>query len=370
MSYFISSLKKYIGKFVCKMLLPFIHGEVDCIENSVNEARRFLVGISPNPNKSCLRNDKTKSTQEYDLQVIIPAYKTAQYIERCIDSVLALPTSRRIIVTIVNDGSPDNTAEILRKYEEESRVEVITQENRGFSGARNRALDDIKARYVTFLDSDDEFLRGGVKIDELLQFADDNDIDILECSHVIFNDKTDLQTIRHENVISTKANGLLFGVPWGKIFKSELFSCIHFPEGYWFEDTVMAFVIFPMARKVATSSQLLYHYRMNSEGITSKSRGNVKSLDTYWITERLLADRALLGLRNDEMFAEVMLQQVRMNYNRIRNLERTDIDRAVFVLTANLWEKYFHNIKINVPLAKALVNRDFLQYRLVLELNK
>lgn len=360
--------KLHLNKMIYKFVKPFVHDMVENKEKDVYAARYLLNNVSANPANSCLCTPKENS-YIYDLQVIIPTYKTAQYIERCIDSVLSLPTSRRLVVTVVNDGSPDNTAEVLKKYDTEARVEVITQENRGFSGARNRALDSIKARYVTFLDSDDEFLVG-VKIDDVLRFVDDNDIDIYECGYVKFNDKKDLNVFCHENSVSDNGYGLFYGFPWGKIFKSELFSRIHFPKGYWFEDTVMAFVIFPLARKVATSSQLLYHYRINPEGITSKSRGNVKTLDTYWITEQLLADRAALGLRNDEKFAEVMLNQVRMNYNRIRKLGRIDIDRAVFVLTAKLWENYFHNLKTKSPLANALVNRDFLQYRLVLELNK
>ena len=220
---------------------------------------------------------------------------------------------------------------------------------------------------MTFLDSDDEFL-GGVKIDEILRFIENNDIDILECGYVTFNDATDLQVVRHKDDVSDKANGVLYGFPWGKFFKAELFSNICFPEGYWFEDTVMAFVIFPLCRKVATSSVLLYHYRINPDGITSKSRGQNKTVDTYWITEQLLKDRKTLGLQNDLYFAEVMLQQIRMNYNRIKSIRNKDADRAVFILTANLWEQYFSDIKIDSPLVMALTERDFLQYKFVLEL--
>lgn len=154
--------KLHIKNLTYHVIQPFIHEITGSGEKAVCNARNFLQSVSTNPANSCLCTPKENSCI-YDLQVIIPAYKTAQYIERCIDSVLSLPTSRRLVVTVVNDGSPDNTAEVLKKYDAETRVEVITQENRGFSGARNRALDSIKARYVTFLDSDDEFLVGGGK---------------------------------------------------------------------------------------------------------------------------------------------------------------------------------------------------------------
>ena len=183
----------------------------------------------------------------------------------------------------------------------------------------------------------------------------------------MFNDKKDLKVFCHENSVSDNGYGLLYGYPWGKIFKAELFSRIRFPNGYWFEDTVMAFVIFSMAKRVATSNVLLYHYRKNPQGITSKSRGKVKILDTYWISEQLLHDRETLKLHNDITFAKVMLQQVKTNYHRIKTLGRSDIDRAVFVLTADLWNKYFSNIKSTSPLAKALAMNDFLQYKVSIE---
>lgn len=84
-----------------------------------------------------------------------------------------------------------------------------------------------------------------------------------------------MMTFTHEDTASDKANGLLYGVPWGKLIKAELLEKVKFPDGYWFEDTLMAFIIFPMCIKVATSSSKLYHYRINPKGITIRSRNNV-----------------------------------------------------------------------------------------------
>lgn len=359
--------KLHLGRFIYIIVKPFIHEIVGNDENDIIVAKEFLQDLYKNPQNSCICIPK-RNNIVYDLQIIIPTYNTAQFIERCIDSVLSLQTSYNIIITVVDDGSKDNTCSVLKKYEFDSRVEVIKQENRGYSGARNRALDNIKARYITFLDSDDEFLNN-VEIDKLLSFIENNDIDILECGYITFNDIKNIQIVRHKDIISNNVNKLLYGFPWGKIYNAKLFSHIHFPEEYWFEDTVMSFIIFPMCKTVATSSTLLYHYRINPNGITFKSRGKIKSLDTYWITEQLLVDRATLGLHNDKEFAEVMLQQIKMNYNRIRYLDNKNIDRAVFILTADLWNKHFRDLNLNSELAKALIHHNFLQYRLILELN-
>lgn len=152
--------KLHFEKLVYLMAKPFAHDMAGSTEKDICNAESFLQSLSANPANSCLCS-KNGNRWSYDLQVIIPAYNTGKYIERCVDSVLSLPASRSIIVTVVNDGSQDCTGDVLRKYDKDQRVEVITQENRGLSGARNRALDSIKGRYVTFLDSDDEFLGGG-----------------------------------------------------------------------------------------------------------------------------------------------------------------------------------------------------------------
>ena len=148
-----------VGDTVCKALLPFTKF---ISESGVQGCEDILYAMSPDTGMSCIRPCVAGAVvPEYDLQVIIPAYNAGRYIERCVDSVLRLPTRKKILVTVVNDGSTDDTCQKLRKYEGEERVEVILQPNKGFSGARNRGLETLRARYVTFLDSDDEFLGGG-----------------------------------------------------------------------------------------------------------------------------------------------------------------------------------------------------------------
>ena len=354
-----------LGKIMYSALRPFFHKKVNYNTEIVRQSLELLEGVSPNPNKSCVLSENNLITCQYDLQVIIPAYKTGQYIERCIDSVISQETSYRILVVVINDGSPDNIWEILQKYKNENRIEIISQENRGFSGARNRGLKFIKARYVTFLDSDDELIGS---IDHLLQVANKTNADVVEAGYVTFNDMGDLRTYRHDDLVTDKATKLLYGYPWGKIFKAELFAGICFPEGYWFEDTIMAFIIYPLCKRVVTDSSMFYHYRINPQGITAKAKYYSIMIDSYWITERLLMDRVKLGLSNED-FYEVMLGQVRMNYNRIKLLKRKDINLAVFILTVNLWKKYFGvSNAVQSPLATILTDEDYYAYKLFCEL--
>ena len=86
--------------------------------------------------------------------VIIPVYNGAEFIEKAIDSVFAQSRSDWELI-VVNDGSGDATAEILRKYYDVQRVRVITQENAGVSAARNRGIAEANGSHIAFLDADD-----------------------------------------------------------------------------------------------------------------------------------------------------------------------------------------------------------------------
>lgn len=90
------------------------------------------------------------------LSIIIPVYKAEAYLRRCLDSILRGAPVNDIEVIVVNDGSPDNSLDILREYENRYPcVHVIDKPNGGVSSARNAGLDAATGEYVMFVDADD-----------------------------------------------------------------------------------------------------------------------------------------------------------------------------------------------------------------------
>jgi glycosyltransferase involved in cell wall biosynthesis len=89
------------------------------------------------------------------ISVIIPAYNAAAYIERALQSILN-QTRAADEILVINDGSTDNTADILRRYE--SRIRIIEQANAGVSAARNTGIRSANGDWIAFLDADDEWL--------------------------------------------------------------------------------------------------------------------------------------------------------------------------------------------------------------------
>lgn len=86
------------------------------------------------------------------ISVVVPIYNGEQYLKRCVDSVLE-QTYKDIEVLLVNDGSTDDSLEILREYEQkDSRVKVIDKPNTGVSLTRNAGIDVSEGEYIFFID--------------------------------------------------------------------------------------------------------------------------------------------------------------------------------------------------------------------------
>ena len=355
--------KMDINNILYKILAPFYHSQIAFLPQTVTDNEKYLNSLCQKKTNSCISQNVIEYI--YDLQIIIPAYNVEHYISSCLDSVLSQETKYKILVTVINDGSTDDTYKVLKQYENDVRLEIISQKNKGFSGARNTGLRHIKAKYISFLDSDD-MLEDGC-IEALLDTAYSNaDIDIVEGGYKLLKGEKALYGIHHKDGVYNKWKEILYGYPWGKIYKAKLFEKIIFPENYWFEDTIISMIIYPMASKFATISKDVYLYRRNESGITFSSKGKVKTLDTLWITKQLLHDRVKLGLSNDKQMAEFMLEQIKINTERITTLHDKKVEVANFILSIDFFEqtfKYPEDSQLNM-ISKAMSERDFKAFKL------
>lgn len=115
------------------------------------------------------------------VSVIIPAYNAENTIESTMSSALS-QTYSNIEVVVVNDGSIDNTENVLiSKFENDSRVRVITQNNQGVSVARNTGIEQSTGEYIVFLDSDD-YLENDF-VSKLVSLITSSNSDIAFCGY-------------------------------------------------------------------------------------------------------------------------------------------------------------------------------------------
>ena len=91
------------------------------------------------------------------LSIIIPIYNVEQFIAQCIESIYSqhFPLERFEVIA-VNDGTPDHSMDIVKRFAAKySNLQIINQENKGLSVARNTGMQYAKGDYVWFIDSDD-----------------------------------------------------------------------------------------------------------------------------------------------------------------------------------------------------------------------
>ena len=120
-----------------------------------------------------------KGEGKVSLSVIVPVYNTARWLGECLDSILT-QDAFDLEVICVDDGSTDESPEILKNYaEKDSRVKIITQRNQGVSVARNTGLDAAQGDYVWFFDSDDTI--NPVSVEAVYQAAVDHGMPQVIC---------------------------------------------------------------------------------------------------------------------------------------------------------------------------------------------
>ena len=209
------------------------------------------------------------------LSVIVPVYNTAPWLRKCLDSICN-QTYRNLEIICVNDGSTDNSAEILAEYAaKDARVRVITQENAGVSVARNRALAVAQGVYVTGVDSDDYLVPHAYETllpylaerpDMLCFGVQGVDEEGKDCSNDYM--KVPCEGLHEPSVeLLGRTNGFM----WNKLFRMELLRQhkVFFPEGMRYEDSMFVNVAAMQSERICYVSEPLYCYLQTAGSFTN-----------------------------------------------------------------------------------------------------
>lgn len=304
---------------------------------SIEQADREINKIYKRPNGGFTYNIR-KIDEKLDLSIIVSAYNVSKYIEDCMKSVLNQETKYNYEVIVIDDGSTDNTLSILQKYKDDYILKIISQENKGFSGARNVGIDIAKGKYLMFLDSDDLLEKNSIQV--LLETAYKSNASIVEGGYVTFLENFQNKRVYTKSAVEidpSNRRAILknSGFAWGKIYENKLFDKVRFPLNYWFEDTIIHYVIYRSCGKFVRISDIVYNYRINLKGITATHKESIKSLDTYWIVEEVVKIANELGIKNDNiMYKFTLFQLSNMLYCRLATFDKSII-KNVFILASN-----------------------------------
>ena len=318
-------------------------------EYSLDEAISYLHSLKKDPGNSAIAGTK-KELSKYDLQIVIPVFNSASTIQTCIESVLKQETQFSVLVNVIDDGSTDDSAKIIKKILKNNKIKskidfkYTYQKNQGFSGARNKGLKSIEGKYIMFIDSDDMILPD--TINNLLSYGIKNKSDIVEGSFDYFNLKRTWNGIHHLTRNNIDNLDLITGMPWGKIYKADLWEKVEFPKNYLFEDTIIKYLIASRAKKISTISDVVYKYRKSKKSISFTSKTDIDSLDTFYVTKQCLEDCEKLNILYNEKLYNLTLEQMVVNDKRLRNFPKR-IRLAVFTVSCNLIAKYFADVRTN-----------------------
>lgn len=109
------------------------------------------------------------------ISIIIPVYNAEKYLHECLDSVVS-QTFKDIEIICIDDGSADNSYQVLQGYaDKDSRFVILQQENKGAGAARNKGIEIAKGEFLAFLDSDDYYADYTV-LEKLYNSAKNNNI--------------------------------------------------------------------------------------------------------------------------------------------------------------------------------------------------
>lgn len=182
--------------------------------------------------------DNDAMNRKLKISVIIPIYNTAEFLPRCLDSVLG-NTYWNIEVICVNDGSTDSSASVVEEFaDKDTRIIALNQQNAGVSAARNTGLEIATGDYISFVDSDDWVHPQYFEI--LAGLAAEYNADCVFCDARAIDHREMLleQTIAKElvTVVETDLNGAMEDHfrrtrIWGRIYKTSLLNGTHFPIG-------------------------------------------------------------------------------------------------------------------------------------------
>ena len=183
---------------------------------------------------------------------------------------------------MINDGSTDDSGKICRHYADiDKRVRYYEQENRGISAARNAGIGHATGKYYSFIDADDFVSDRYIEILYHSLIEHDADISIGSYSMVaadqlpdFSSDGSDICITGREAILQLfEDDHLKFVYAWGRLYKSELFDQIRYPEGRAWEDFDVSYKMFDLAKTVVLNSSRLYCYYQAQDGI---SRGGFR----------------------------------------------------------------------------------------------
>ena len=278
------------------------------------------------------------------ISIVVPIYNVENYLRMCLDSIQN-QTYQNFECLLINDGSPDNSADICREYvTKDARFRYFEKENGGLSSARNLGIERSGGTYITFVDSDNwlehdalDRLYGALKKENAdISIGRYNSYD--ETRYVYMTYVTDpvdsLEVIEGKAIMDREGVEEVRNGNWTvavlKLFKRELLQDSPFPIGKIAEDTYWTWKVLLRASKIVYLNRCVYWYRIGLSDTLSNIWSEKRMYDEIEAREEKLAILASLNydLTNHILTYKNRLQRVIAKLEE-QNMQFTEIYRRM-----------------------------------------
>ena len=281
----------------------------------------------------------------FKISVVFPVFNVEKYINESLDSIVN-QSLKDIEIICIDDGSTDNSLEILKEYaSKDERIKIISQKNKGAGAARNVGLNHATGKYVYFMDGDDILNLNA--LEKVYGVAESKDLDLVIFKLINFDDGSNnkyTSDYYEMKFLKDKVNNVVFNYkdvmshvfsiavsPPGKLFKRDVISDIRFPEGVIYEDNVFFTEVLFNCERIFFIDEHLYNRRIRSDSVSDT--GSLRYADAIFCLNNLIELTKKKGLF-DTAFK--------------RNLYNKKLNNLYYRLTLvddNLKEDFFNKIK-------------------------
>jgi len=287
------------------------------------------------------------------VSVIVPVYNTGKYLKKCIDSILS-QSYENIEIIIVNDGSTDNSEEIIKEYLSD-KIIYLKKENGGLSDAKNFGVKYANGDYISFIDSDDYIDKN--LFQNLSEYMESN-IELIKFKMKIVDENYNVKLLATGPVFGTVKGEDGFNTLYTKdnfiepsplyLYNKDFFvkNNFQFGKGMYHEDFGLTPIIILMANTMASTNIYGYYYMQTEDSITR----NIDYSKQVKRAEDLLAhyDNMLQAVSNMDI-ADISRENIKEYYAnsiilKCNDLKENDLKQYIQNIKKR---KLIRNIKIN-----------------------
>lgn len=203
------------------------------------------------------------------VSVIVPVYNSSTYVEECLNSIIN-QTYNNIEIIVINDGSTDNSEEIIKEIQKNSsKIIYMKQANKGAGETRNTGIGEAKGDYIVFIDSDDKIKED--YIETLVNKIENENLDVVYSGVMQFNNEQLFKSLYQYTILA----------PMAKIYRKSylLKHKIVFSKQKLAEDAYFNLQVLLNTKNIEVIDYCGYFYRRNEESITHRIKKKKISID-------------------------------------------------------------------------------------------